>query len=607
MLEAPSDKQRRVLLIDAQEPIARVQLLDVPLGLLQLGAAVRAYCHEVDHRILDWNTFARTEREARFLEVLEEYQPAIVGISAFSFAMPLAIRIARMVRAHDPRVPIVLGGHHATANPAGIEKYAELDYYVVGDGVAPGPALFSPLLDGTGTLEEIASVAFRRGAEVLHTKPQANYGNPLNIRLRGEKFEIKGPSALPASLDGVPTVDWGDLDLTPYKGNNSSRSGEFIYHFGQGEWAPFLATQGCIYRCSFCELTSGRDFRRYSPGRVVDELRRLTDVHQTKHVFLYDNLIHLDKEWFGEVLGRIERELDLNFIVLAMADRLERDLIDRMLGAGMRYLACFPESGSDRIRHLMRKPIKMERLLSNMEYASDQGAVISCSVIMGWPTETVAEAEESLKLAGAPFIDVTLCNQLIYFGGAELAKYLASRGIEIDSEAYFEHVNDPGKLCLADYDLETYNKLARRGKDLNIEKLRRPRTIEKLAAMGMRVEYVSRDTEDPDIPVDDATSKLLSEVVDLLGDSLVGEGLAIEGCRVKQGPWRSQELLLKVDDGSLEGRIGLRRRDDARPSFIRTDRFDVWYENDSTLPSKRLVAIASVLAGRLGSGAAATR
>ena len=132
---APADRAKRVLLIDAQEPTARVQLLDAPLGLLQLGAAIREFCPGVDHHLIDWNTFVRLDREEAFRKLLAEYRPSVVGLSAFSFAMPLALRIADMVREWDPAVPIVLGGHHATANPRGIEIHAAFDYYVVGDGV----------------------------------------------------------------------------------------------------------------------------------------------------------------------------------------------------------------------------------------------------------------------------------------------------------------------------------------------------------------------------------------------------------------------------------------------------------------------------------------
>ena len=264
------------------------------------------------------------------------------------------------------------------------------------------------------------------------------------------------------------------------------------------------------------------------------------------------------------MLDRLEKKADLVFIVLAMADRLDPELIDRMLAAGMRYLACFPESGADRIRRLMRKPIRLDRLLARMRYASEQGAVVSCSILFGWPNETADEAEQSIRLAAEPFIDVVLCNQLIYFAGAELSKHLGRRRIELDTPEYFDHVSNPGKLCLAEYGVEVRAPgEARPGSEhREAGATQDPRqTREPGNPDGVRRRQVRGRR-----PVRGRIVPPARRIVDALGDPLVGKECSLAAAADPR-PRRGKEVVFEVQERGRVGRIGLRQRDDARSSY----------------------------------------
>src|SRR4051812_21052729 len=91
--------------------------IDRDLELYHLGTAgiasfLNAYGR---HRaeVVDF-TFYWDRWEDYLKERLERLRPQVVGISTVTPRMPSILRIARAVKAWDPTIKVVLGGHHAS-------------------------------------------------------------------------------------------------------------------------------------------------------------------------------------------------------------------------------------------------------------------------------------------------------------------------------------------------------------------------------------------------------------------------------------------------------------------------------------------------------------
>ncbi len=465
---APADRERLVLLVSAVEkPIDFLFFNNIAPGLLRLQAGIQATCRDLRSSILIWHTLPGADPEAAFRAQLESLRPAIVGISSFSIFMPLALRIAALVRAYDPRVPVVLGGYHTAAFPAGLGRYPDIDYYVRGEGVRVGPQLFRSLLDGAPALESIPSLSLRRADRVVVT--------PLE--------------RLAPDMDLNPQVRWAEVDLGDFRANDVSVIGNRDHRitFRSGKFFPYETSQGCTHRCNFCERRTRGLRRAHGIPRVVAELGAIRDAFGVRNVFLSDDLVHADRERFIALLRALEQQLDLRYYAAVKADEIDRDLIDRMLAAGVRIINCFPESAAPRVRALMGKQIDMARLLDNMAYASDQGALVYATFILGWPSETRDEAEATYRLARDGPFDLISFMPLLYFGAARVGRHLSEVGIEPDTPDYFRILREPFDVCLTEYGPACYRELVDREFALNAERLQRAAVRAKFDGLGMEV------------------------------------------------------------------------------------------------------------------------
>ena len=65
---------------------------------------------------------------------LIEEAPDLIGINCLSFNTNPSFTIARVAKAALPHVPVVFGGHHPSADPAGTLSNKEVDFAVMGEG-----------------------------------------------------------------------------------------------------------------------------------------------------------------------------------------------------------------------------------------------------------------------------------------------------------------------------------------------------------------------------------------------------------------------------------------------------------------------------------------
>lgn len=219
-----------------------------PLALEYLAAGVAG-----DHDVLIHDMRLDPHLEA----VLSNYQPDVVGVTAYTVHVNTVKRLLQNLKALNPAIVTVVGGHHATVMP---EDFATpfIDIIVAGEGV----------------------FLFRE------------------IMLRLEKYlplsGIPGAQSLKngAVLLRCPDQDL-DLDALPFPRRDLTAAYRQSYF---SEWMRPLASirtsKGCHFRCQFCalwKLTGGRYFTR-QPERIVEELGAIEE----KYVFFADDESLLD-------------------------------------------------------------------------------------------------------------------------------------------------------------------------------------------------------------------------------------------------------------------------------------------------------------------------
>jgi radical SAM superfamily enzyme YgiQ (UPF0313 family) len=208
-----------------------------PLALEYLAAGV---CQHHDVRILD----LRLEKELQ--PVVARWAPDVVGITSYTVHVNMVRRLFKQIKAWNPQMLTVVGGHHATVAPQDFVSTA-IDLIVMGEGVFALQEIVARFERGEG-FGGIPGVAQARNGALIKNEPE-----PVR-----------------------------DLDRFPLPDRRFTARYRSAYF---SEWMKPLASirtsKGCPHRCTFCalwKLAGGRYLKR-QPEKVVEELASLDEAH----------------------------------------------------------------------------------------------------------------------------------------------------------------------------------------------------------------------------------------------------------------------------------------------------------------------------------------
>jgi threonylcarbamoyladenosine tRNA methylthiotransferase MtaB len=180
----------------------------------------------------------------------------------------------------------------------------------------------------------------------------------------------------------------------------------------EGRARAFVQVQnGCDHRCTFCIIPYGRGNSRSVPmGAVVEQVRRLAGNGYAEVVLSGVDMTSYGADLPGAPkLGRLVKAIlkqvpDLRRLRLSSIDSIEADddLLDAIATEQrlMPHLHLSLQSGDDMIlkrmkrRHLRDDPIRFCEAVRKLR----PGIVFGADIIAGFPTETEAMFENSLKI-----------------------------------------------------------------------------------------------------------------------------------------------------------------------------------------------------------------
>ncbi len=400
-----------------------------PLGLAYVAAALRDAGHRVTvidatGEALDQIAPMRTRLDILVQGLTREEVAArlpadadVIGLGCmFSTLWPISREILDAVRNARPGVPIVVGGEHVSAVPEHTLNSGAADVCVLGEGEETCIDLVDALVKKRD-LNSVNGIAFRDGDRVVRT--------PSRGRTR--------------DLDAIPLPAW---DLFPVEAYIDRRQMNGIH---QGRAMPILGTRGCPYRCTFCSSPAMwttayvmRDVRK-----VCDEIELYVSRYGATDFHFQDLTAIVSKKWIvalcEEILGR---GLNVTWQLPSgtRAEAIDDDVCALLAKSGCRNLAYAPESGSDLIREVIQKRVKLEHLLASVRAALRHRLSLSCFFVIGFPQDTPATLRESLRLvrrlAWMGVHDVGVAKFVPYPGSVLFRQLLDAGRIEL-SDAFF--------------------------------------------------------------------------------------------------------------------------------------------------------------------------
>lgn len=359
-----------------------------PLGLLYLAASLKASGYQV--KIVDCNARLHLGRNVdETARMVAAEKPSVIGISATSPQLRGAVQLARALKfTLEEGVPIVLGGVHITSDPGFIKAFPEFDACLTGEGEISFPQLVDKFLGGE--------------------------------KLKGE----------------YPGVTPQNLDLLPFPARELVNKSDY---FEPGkEFANISTVRGCPYRCIFCSVPAvkGWELRFRSAANVVDEMEEIGKEYDW-HFYLVDDVATVSRRHMADLCAEIlRRNIDAVWALQTRVDLVDRRLLLSMYEAGCRYINFGIESGSQRIRfEVVGKKFSDEEVFKVFRLCREIGIATLCSLMIGFPSETVEDVEKTVQLAKkipADAVDISITE---IFPATTLFK-LAVENKLIDSTVY---------------------------------------------------------------------------------------------------------------------------------------------------------------------------
>ncbi|MFH1225445.1 MAG: radical SAM protein [Candidatus Diapherotrites archaeon] len=343
-----------------------------PIGLGYIATAIRGR-HSVG--ILD--CIKENIGTEQLLEKIGAQGIDVVGMQFFTMNYGGIMETARGIKERFPHVTVVVGGPHPSAMPEEtMREIPEIDFAFAGESEIGFPALLDLLEKGEkgkAKLAKVPSLIWRDGERVV-----------VNER----KF-VK-------NLDELGTPSWDLLRPGTYP---QAPHGSF---FRQYPTAPIIVTRGCPYQCTFCagHVVSGRMIRVRGVDSVIEEIKLLHNRYGINEIHIEDDNFTMSRRFVEEFCNRlISENLGISWCCPngMRLDTLDRELLLLMKRSGLYSVSVGIESGSERILKLVKKRLTPAQTREKIELIDSVGLGVIGFVMLGFPTETEEEIEETIN------------------------------------------------------------------------------------------------------------------------------------------------------------------------------------------------------------------
>jgi len=202
----------------------------------------------------------------------------------------------------------------------------------------------------------------------------------------------------------------------------------------KGGGISIVTSRGCPYQCIYCsaKLVAGQCFRARSPKNILEELKYWIKKGQ-KYFHIVDDNFTLNKERVIQLCDLIPKnKIKATFACDGVrADRVDYETLEKMKQAGFKYLSFGVEGGNNKILKTIKKGETIEQIDKAIKDSIKLGFEVYLFFLVGSPTETVKDVEDSIKLALKYLISGANFYNLVPFPGTELYDYVEKNNLFI--------------------------------------------------------------------------------------------------------------------------------------------------------------------------------
>ncbi|HOO77037.1 MAG TPA: B12-binding domain-containing radical SAM protein [bacterium] len=264
-------------------------------------------------------------------------------------------------------IPVVVGGVQMGIYPGEVMTHSAIDYGVIGEGWDILGQLVRAIA-GNGGVGGIKGVCYREGGEVVFTEPNPEPARSLD--------EVPFPARHLLPNDSYTTVMTQSWPIT-----------------------VMLSSRGCPYGCTYCDVPRDR-YQSRLPEQTVEEMGECAGRYGIKEILFQDETFTLGRDRVMELCDRIlARGIKVDWSIRARADLLDREMIGMMKRAGLTKVNLGVESGRQEILERFNRNIPLESIREAVAWTREFNIITLGFFIIGWPGETRADVEATIRFA----------------------------------------------------------------------------------------------------------------------------------------------------------------------------------------------------------------
>lgn len=369
-----------------------------PLGLSYIAATLLKSGHEV--KVVD--AYAEgIDLEETCERVIAE-NPNAVAVTVVTPNAPLSHKIAERVKQKLPSTWVIFGGAHPSIKIKETLDDKNVDFVVKGDGELVFPELLSAL-QNNDDIKKIKGVSFRKDGEIV----------------------INPDKEMLENLDELPYPAWELFPMHLYV--------PYPHWFLKAPFFPMLASRGCVFRCSYCSITTlVRKRRARDPMKVVDEIEYLVNKFGAKEIMFMDPIFPFNKKNDMKIFDEIiRRGLNKKMVWISetRVTHVDEELLKKMYESGCRRIAYGIESGVDELLKNVKKDQSVEQIRRAVAATKKAKIETIAYMMLGLPGETKELSLKTIEFAKDIEPEFVKFNLTVPFPGTELYETAREKGL----------------------------------------------------------------------------------------------------------------------------------------------------------------------------------
>ncbi|KPA16296.1 Fe-S oxidoreductase, partial [Candidatus Magnetomorum sp. HK-1] len=164
---------------------------------------------------------------------------------------------------------------------------------------------------------------------------------------------------------------------------------------------PIFTTRGCPHQCIYCTSHEihGYKTRIFPLDKTIEEIKSLKQNFNVHHFFICDDTFGQHIKHTKELLNRIiDEKLNITWGCQTRGEKLNEELVFLMKKAGCTQVSIGVETGSPRIRTLIKKGNTVDDIINASNLLKKYKIELAAFFMFGLPGETINDIKMSLDL-----------------------------------------------------------------------------------------------------------------------------------------------------------------------------------------------------------------